>query len=69
MERVIRWTSWSAVVGGVRALRMALKLGLGAAVTWGGALTRGCTKLRGQSVEERASGHGTGGLLVEVGGS
>ena len=33
-----------------------------------GALKRGCTKLIIRSVEERASGHGTGGLLVDFGG-
>ena len=48
-------------------LRTASKLGLGAAVTWGGALAKGCTKLETRSIEERASGHGTGGLLVVFG--
>ena len=43
------------------------QLGLRAAVAWGGALAIGCTKLIIRSVEGRASGHGTGGLLVGVG--
>ena len=64
-----RWISESALVGGVPALRMASKLGLGAAVARGGALARGCTRLRVWSVEERASVHGTVGLLVETGES
>ena len=59
----------SAGDGGVRALQTAAKLGLGAAVTWGGALRRGCTSLRGRSIGEKASVHGTGGLLVEIGES
>ena len=44
-----------------------LKLGLGAAVARGGALKRECTKLISRSVEERASVHGTVGLLVVIG--
>jgi len=47
--------------GVVRALRVAMKLGLRAAVAWGGALRRGCTRLKARSIEERASVHGTGG--------
>ena len=53
--------------GGVCALQTPAELGLGAAVSRGGALGRGCTRLRGRSVEEKASVHGTVGLWVETG--
>jgi len=42
-------------------------LGLGAAVTWGGALMRMSAKLRVGRAEERVEGHGTVGLLVGCG--
>ena len=51
----------------MRALQTPAKLDLGAAVAWGGALAMDCTKLIIRSIEERASGHGTGGLLGEIG--
>jgi hypothetical protein len=53
--------------GGVRALQTLAKLGLRAAVAQGGASTRVCTSLGVGSIEERASGHGTGDLWVEIG--
>ena len=43
------------------------ELGFGAAVTWGGALAMIGTKLVIWSIDERASVHGTVGLLVGIG--
>ena len=65
----LRWVGCGCFAGGGSGscLRVAPQLGLGAAVAQDGALTRGCTRLRVRSVEERASVHGTGGLLVEFG--
>ena len=51
----------------MRALQTSVELGLGAAVARGGALARGCTKPIVRGVEEKASVHGTGGLLVGIG--
>ena len=60
---------WAEVLlgGGAVSLRLVPELVLGAAVTRFEALMRGCTILRMQSIEERASVHGTGGLLVGIG--
>jgi len=51
----------------MRALQTSVQLGLGAAVARGGASRKGCTRLRGRSIEDRASVHGTVGLLVVIG--
>ena len=48
-------------------LRTATKLGLGAAVSWGGASMGLWTRLIIWGYEERVEGHGTVGLLVDCG--
>jgi len=46
---------------------MAPRLGLGAAVARGGASIGVCSRLRVRRAEERVEGHGTVGLLLDIG--